>query len=185
MESTPVTPKVELVSFKSLPGICHWVWDQCAEQAKTEEEQRRGLVLPPQCCPCPTCSASFHIQPACCLPSSHAVLDTYVQCPPALGDCTPMSHVPLLKRPLLCAMLGCGQGCGPGSSGSCLLLVFSASLVSEGGSSVFWKVSSFSPPPFCQPSPYLPGPLWGSPDACWEWGSWLSKDQERRFTAAW
>lgn len=68
MESTPVTPKVELVSFKSLPGICHWVWDQCAEQAKTEEEQRRGLVLPPQCCPCPTCSASFHIQP-CLLPS--------------------------------------------------------------------------------------------------------------------
>lgn len=99
------------------------------------------------------------------------------------GDCTPMFHVPLLKCPLLCAMPGCGRGSGPGSSGSCLLLAFSASLVSEGGSSVFWKVSSFSPPPFCQLSPYLPGPLWGSPDAYWEWGSWLIKDQERRFTA--
>lgn len=99
------------------------------------------------------------------------------------GDCTPTSHVPLLKRTLLCAVPGCGQGSGPGSSGSCLLLAFSASLVSEGGSSVFWKVSSFSLPPFCQPSPYLPGPLWGSPNTCWEWGSWLSKDQERRFTA--
>lgn len=113
--------------------------------------------------------------PAHSLPSCHTVLDTCVQRPSAsgLGDCTPVSHVPFLRCPLLSMRCwGCALGFGPGSSGSSPPADGVSSLVSDGGSLVCWKVSSFSLPPLCPPSPYLHGPLWGSPNACWGWVSW-------------
>lgn len=136
-----------------------------------------STLMPPLCPPALPASTS---SPARSLPSCHTVLDTSVQCPAAsgLGDCTPMSHVRFLRCPLLSVQCwGRGSGFGPGSSGSSSPAGSLSSLVSEGGSLVCWKVSSFSPPPLCQPSPYLRGPLWRrgivpSLSRLPEWGAW-------------